>query len=100
MEGTPAAHAYINKEGKAVASLRLSCSSLEMIGGKGNENSAPVYATAPTAAHPNPVANTYAAPQQQFAQAPVAPAFNAPSAATLAANAGTVPMLHGDNIPF
>lgn len=34
VEGTPSANAYINKEGKAVASLRVSANSIEFIGSK------------------------------------------------------------------
>jgi single-strand DNA-binding protein len=33
LEGKPSVNAYINKEGKAVGSLRLSVSNLEMLGG-------------------------------------------------------------------
>ncbi len=34
IEGTPSANAYINKEGKAVASLRVSASNIEFIGSR------------------------------------------------------------------
>lgn len=34
IEGTPSANAYVNKEGKAVATLRVSASNVEFIGGK------------------------------------------------------------------
>lgn len=35
VEGTPSANAYINKEGKAVGSLRVSASNIEFIGSRG-----------------------------------------------------------------
>lgn len=34
VDGDPAAYAYINKEGKPVAGLRLSVRNLELVGGK------------------------------------------------------------------
>ena len=79
IEGTPSANAYVNKEGKAVASLRVSATNIEFIGsrersedvgsGEGFEN---VPFEAPSAVNE-----------------PKASAFNAPG-----------PSLQSDDIPF
>jgi single-strand DNA-binding protein len=80
VEGTPSASAYINKEGKPIATLRVSASNIEFIGSKersedasndGGSNHAPDYV-----AHPDEsaVAET---------------GFNAPG-----------PSLKSDDIPF
>jgi single-strand DNA-binding protein len=79
VEGTPSANAYINKEGKAVGTLRVSASNIEFIGsrerseeaGEGSYENMPNEA--PSAAAPA------AAPS----------AFNAPG-----------PSLQSDDIPF
>lgn len=77
VEGTPSANAYINKEGKPVATLRVSASSIEFIGSKERSedvgDEAPSYESAPNNA-PTP-------------QTPSG--FNAPG-----------PSLQADDIPF
>jgi single-strand DNA-binding protein len=80
VEGTPSANAYINKEGKPVATLRVSASNIEFIGSKerSEEAGAPDhggYDDAP--AYDTPAAK---APQS---------AFNAPG-----------PSLQSDDVPF
>ncbi len=79
VEGTPSANAYINKEGKPVATLRVSATSIEFIGsrerseeaGAGGEGYDGASFDAPSAATPKPSA------------------FNAPG-----------PTLQPDDIPF
>lgn len=80
VEGTPSANAYINKEGKPVATLRVSANNIEFIGSKerSEEAGAPDhggYDDAP--AYDTPAAK---APQS---------AFNAPG-----------PSLQSDDVPF
>ena len=80
VEGTPSANAYINKEGKLVATLRVSANNIEFIGSKerSEEAGAPDhggYDDAP--AYDTPAAK---APQS---------AFNAPG-----------PSLQSDDVPF
>lgn len=84
VEGTPSANAYINKEGKAVATLRVSASNIEFIGSRerteeashdGSSYDAP-YDSAP--AYDNPPASK-----------PQTSAFNAPG-----------PSLQADDVPF
>lgn len=80
VEGTPSANAYINKEGKPVATLRVSASNIEFIGSKerSEEAGAPDhggYDDAPA----------YDAPAAKAPQS----AFNAPG-----------PSLQSDDVPF
>ena len=79
IEGTPSANAYVNKEGKAVASLRVSATNIEFIGSRersedvgGSEGYENVPFEAPSAVNE-----------------PKASAFNAPG-----------PSLQSDDIPF
>ena len=81
IEGTPSANAYVNKEGKAVATLRVSASNIEFIGSRERSEDAgegydggPSYETSSAQAYPT------AKPQS---------AFNAPG-----------PSLQSDDIPF
>ncbi len=79
VEGTPSANAYINKEGKPVATLRVSASNIEFIGSrdKSEEAGQDHYDSA--------------VPESQLSESPAgqAAAFNAPG-----------PTLHSDDIPF
>lgn len=80
VEGTPSASAYINKEGKPVATLRVSASTIEFIGSRERSEDAgdSHYESAPN----------YDTPSQQQS-APSAGGFNAPG-----------PSLQADDIPF
>lgn len=75
VEGTPSANAYINKEGKPVATLRIAASSIEFIGSRERSEDAgePNYESAP---------NNEPSPQTPSG-------FNAPG-----------PSLQADDIPF
>jgi len=79
VEGTPSANAYINKEGKPVATLRVSANNIEFIGSKerSEEAGAPDGGYDDAPAYDTPAAK---APQS---------AFNAPG-----------PSLQSDDVPF
>mgnify|MGYP005607651571 CR=1 FL=1 len=77
IEGTPSANAYINKEGQAVASLRVSASNIEFIGGKDRPE------------EPGAVGGYNQAPENEAVSAPQQSGFNAPGAS-----------LQADDIPF
>ena len=70
IEGTPSANAYINKEGKPVATLRVSTSNIEFIGSK-------------------PAEGEPSSPEQPTDEQKNAAAFNAPG-----------PSLDSDDVPF
>ena len=81
VEGTPNAAAYINKEGKPVATLRVSASTIEFIGSKDkSEDSSDGGYDAP-----NYESDSHAQP----ATKPAPSGFNAPG-----------PSLQADDIPF
>ena len=81
VEGTPSANAYINKEGKAVASLRVSASNIEFIGSRERSEEA----GAPDGGY-----GSYdQAPGNEPAPAMQQSGFNAPG-----------PSLQADDIPF
>ncbi len=85
VEGTPSANAYVNKEGKAVATLRVSASNIEFIGSREKTEDAShdgssydsSYDSAAPAYDNQPVAK------------PQSSAFNAPG-----------PTLQADDVPF
>ena len=80
IEGTPSANAYINKEGKAVASLRVSASNIEFIGSRERSEEA----GAPDGGY-----SYDQAPGNEPAPAMQQSGFNAPG-----------PSLQADDIPF
>ena len=49
IEGTPSANAYLNKEGKPVATLRVSANNIEFIGSKERSDDTPDVSDAPPA---------------------------------------------------
>ena len=85
IEGTPSANAYVNKEGKAVATLRVSASNIEFIGSKERSEDAGSGADGGYDNAPSYDNNNYEAP----AAAKPKSAFNAPG-----------PSLQSDDIPF
>ena len=83
VEGTPSANAYVNKEGKAVATLRVSANNIEFIGSKERSEEAGAeggYEQASSYDQSNFEAPAAAKPKS---------AFNAPG-----------PSLQADDIPF
>ena len=84
VEGTPSANAYLNKEGKPVATLRVSANNIEFIGSKERTEDAGAhegsYDNAPS--YDGPSYDTHPAAKPQ-------PAFNAPG-----------PSLQSDDVPF
>jgi single-strand DNA-binding protein len=82
IEGTPSANAYINKEGKAVASLRVSASNIEFIGSRERSEEA----GAPDGGYGGSYDH---APGNEPAPAMQQSGFNAPG-----------PSLQADDIPF
>lgn len=84
VEGTPSANAYLNKEGKPVATLRVSANNIEFIGSKERTEEAGAhdggYDNAPSYEGPS-----YDAPPATKPQS----AFNAPG-----------PSLQSDDVPF
>lgn len=83
VEGVPSANAYINKEGKPVATLRVSASTIEFIGSRERAEDAGDhsggYDSAPD----------YASEDQSSAKTTATSGFNAPG-----------PSLQADDIPF
>lgn len=84
VEGTPSANAYLNKEGKPVATLRVSANNIEFIGSKERTEDAGApdggYDNAPSYDGPSYDNQPAAKPQS---------AFNAPG-----------PSLQSDDVPF
>ena len=80
IEGTPSANAYINREGQAVASLRVSAANIEFIGSRESSGED----AAETASYSQ-------APDAETESVPASPqsGFNAPA-----------PALNADDIPF
>ena len=79
-EGSPEADVYTNKENQTVAALRMRVQSIQLLGGKNNDNQQ---------AHAAPAANNYSS-APAAAPAPAAPAMAAASMASDAA----------DDLPF
>lgn len=87
VEGTPSANAYVNKEGKAVATLRVSASNIEFIGSREKTEDASVDNSGGFDTHYETSAPAYdnaPAPSKQQTSA-----FNAPG-----------PSLQADDVPF
>ncbi|MEN9946051.1 MAG: hypothetical protein RLZZ293_437 [Pseudomonadota bacterium] len=106
IEGTPSANAYINKEGKAVASLRINATNIEFIGGGERTEVAENYSNnhGHQAKNPEDLTPSFTNPGSNFAnnQASLAQ-FNSPGPSNLQKDDIPSAMVHDlkeDDIPF